>query len=236
LVKKISFGLIVLLLLIVYLKLYKSLEEKASRGFRMSIPKEKMPSEKSPALAVLGEIALGATTPKHLALSLDKSPPAIMKQLNLLKEIGWVKLGEKKGKFQHYEINWDKVVSFYLLRAPRLKFAAYYIDSGQVHGLIRKLSQNERFELLFINYLMERYRSQKALLKVLGFYVAQSVPDIMENFEESLLYLLPKIKVKSKTKEDNELLTLLKKWAEFASKYTPAYRPLELALKNLGFL
>ena len=105
----------------------------------MSIPKEKMPSEKSPALAVLGEIALGATTPKHLALSLDKSPPAIMKQLNLLKEIGWVKLGEKKGKFQHYEINWDKVVSFYLLRAPRLKFAAYYIDSGQVHVLFESL-------------------------------------------------------------------------------------------------
>jgi hypothetical protein len=42
--------------------------------------------------------------------------------------------------------------------------------------------------------------------------------------------------VKSKTKEDKELLTLLKKWAEFASKYAPAYRPFELALKNLGFL
>lgn len=235
-VKKIFFRLIVFFSLIVYLKLYKGLEEEAGRGFRMSIPKEKMPSEKSAALAVLGEIALGATTPKHLALSLDKSPPAIMKQLNLLKEIGWVKLGEKKGKFQHYEINWDKVISFYLSRAPRLKFAAYHIDSQHVHDLIQRLSQSERFKLLFICYLVERYSSRKALLKTLGFYIAQSVPEIMENFEESLLHLLPKVKVKPKTKGDKELLALLKRWADFASKYVPACRPLELALKNLGFL
>lgn len=232
-VKKISFRLIVFILLIVYLKLYKSLEEKASRGFRMSIPKEKMPSEKSPALAVLGEIALGATTPKHLAVSLDKSPPAIMKQLNLLKEIGWVKLGEKKGKFQHYEINWDRVVSFYLSKAPRLRYASHFL--GGVHNLRQRLCQNERFKQLFINYMMERYRTRKALLETLEFSVVPSVPEVMENFEESLIYLLPKIKVESKTKEDKELLMLLKKWTEFASKYVPPYRPLELALKNLGF-
>jgi DNA-binding transcriptional ArsR family regulator len=234
LVKKICFKLIVFFLLIVYLKLYKGLAQEAGKGFRMSIPKEKMPSEKSAALTVLGEIILGATTPKHLALSLGKSPPAIMKQLNLLKEMGWVKLGEKKGKFQHYEISWDRVVSFCLSKAPRLQYATHL--SGEVHDLRRRLSQNERFKLLFINYMMERYRTRKALLETLGFCVVPSVPEIMENFEESLLYLLPKIKVKSKTKEDKELLTLLKKWAEFASKYAPAYRPFELALKTLGFL
>jgi len=118
----------------------------------MSIPKEKVLNEKSPALAVLGEIALGVTTPKHLALSLDKSSPAIMKQLNLLKDIGWVKLGEKKGKFQHYEINWDRVVSFYLSKAPRLQYAAHL--SMELHDVRRRLSQNERFKLLFINYMI----------------------------------------------------------------------------------
>lgn len=216
-----------------FLKLYKGLLHKEDdRGFKMSISKETMLSKKSAALTVLEGIALGTTTSKHLALSLGKSPPAIMKQLNLLKEIGWVKLGEKKGKFQHYEINWDRVILFYLSKAPRLQYASNH--SEEAYDLRRRLRQNERFKLLFINYMMERYRIRKLLLETLGFCIVPSVPEIMENFEESLLYLLPKIKVKSK--EDKELLTLLKKWAKFASKYVPAYRPLESALKSLGFL
>lgn len=189
---------------------------------------------KASALVVLSEIALGVTTPKHLALSLGKSPPAIMKQLNYLRKTGWIKRGEKEGKFQHYEINWDEIIPFFLSRAPRLSFAAYHVDSLQVRDLIRRFSQCERFKQLFIYYLMERSRSRKALVETLGFYVAQSVPEVMENFEESLMYLLPRAKWKLKEKEDEELFSLLKKWTEIASKYVPPYRPLELSLKNLG--
>jgi len=38
------------------------------------------------------------------------------------------------------------------------------------------------------------------------------------------------------TKEDKELLSLLKKWREIASEYVPAYRPLESAFKNLELI
>lgn len=191
---------------------------------------------KSPALAVLLEMASGATTPKHLSLSLDRSPPAIMKQLNYLRKTGWIRLGEKEGKFQHYEIDWDKLISFYLSKAPKLHFIAYYTDSHRVHDLVQKLTQCGRFRELFIHYLMERHSSRKALAATLGFCVTQSEVEIMENFEESLNYLLPKVKRKFKTKEDEELYRLLKEWTEIASKYVPAYRPLESALKTLGFL
>jgi len=197
---------------------------------------EKAFAVKASALAVLSEITLGATTPKHLASSLGKSPPAIIKQLNWLRKIGWIKLGEKEGKFQHYEINWDEIIQYHLSRAPRLSFVAYHIDSRRVRDLIQKLSQSERFKLLFINYLTERYRSRKALVENLGFYVGTSVPEIMENFEESLMYLLPKVKRNLRNTEDEELFSLLKKWREIASEYVPAYRPLESALKTLGLL
>ena len=202
----------------------------------MSVSIARVASMRSPALAVLLEIGSGATTPKHLALSLNRSPPAIMKQLKYLRKTGWIRLGEKEGKFQHYEIDWDKLISFYLSRAPKLYFVAYYVDSGRVHDLIQKLTQCGHFRELFIHYLMERHSSRKALIETLGFCVAQSEVEIMENFEESLMYLLPMVKRKFKTKEDEELYNLLKEWTEIASKYVPAYRPLESALKALGFL
>lgn len=186
-----------------------------------------------PALVVLLEIALAATTPKQIALSLGKSPPAVMKQLNWLRERGWIRRGEKKGKLQHYEIVWNKIISFFLRKAPKLNYVNN-IEIQQFPSFVHKLSRNERFKELFIYYLMERYRSRKALFGTLGFNIPQSVPQLMENFENSLIYLLPKIKKKPKTKEDKELFRLLEKWRENASDYIPAYRPLESAFKKMG--
>ncbi|WNZ29953.1 MAG: ArsR family transcriptional regulator [Candidatus Bathyarchaeota archaeon] len=189
-----------------------------------------------PALTVLFEIASSVNTPKQIALSLDKSPPAIMKQLNWLREMGWIKRGEKRGKLQQYIIDWNKILIFFLRKAPKLNYLKETTKLQYFPTLASKLSQNERFKQLFIFYIMERYKSRRELFRIVGFDIPLSVPQFMENFEDSMIYLLPQIQKKAKTSEDKELLKLLKEWKKNAEDYIPPNAPLKAALKKMDLI
>jgi len=56
---------------------------------------------------VLLLLVKGVDNPKSISGGLGVKPPSVIYQLQRLKRIGLVALGEKEGKIQHYKISWD---------------------------------------------------------------------------------------------------------------------------------
>lgn len=88
-------------------------------------------------------------TPIAISLKLRTSQSAIVKHLDKLGAIGLVKRGEKAGRFQHYEVNWDKAHELLLHETPTFGFI---LEAGIRKELTDKLLANERFKSLVRGY------------------------------------------------------------------------------------
>ena len=103
---------------------------------------------------VLFSLILGRVNPKAIAEHTGDSPASVVEQLNKLRAEAYVKRGEKDGKYQLYEVHWDKVISDAIRVAPLLidglvvlnnsgqgdesdRRIASLMQNGQLHSFIR---------------------------------------------------------------------------------------------------
>jgi len=59
---------------------------------------------------VLFALIAGKKSLVEISSMIGDTPPAVIKQLWKLRKVGIVKLGEKKAKFQNYEVIWGQLV------------------------------------------------------------------------------------------------------------------------------
>jgi|GEM_PF-3720551 len=84
---------------------------------------------------VLLLIVNGVDNPKSIGEGLGVKPPSVIYQLQRLKRIGLVALGEKEGKIQHYKINWDGLERTFL----RVIRCSDYTNNAVTNPLLRDL-------------------------------------------------------------------------------------------------
>jgi len=191
------------------------------------------PFRSKAAAFVLGQLILGYKTSKKIAQMLNQTPPSIVEQLNNLRKAGIINYGEKKGKLQLYEVNWEKTILRFINRAPCLISASIVEDSEirqRVDDLKRGICKNKRFESLLKEYL---------IITLTNIYLPMPLVEAAEIFEDSLIRLFPKIKKESvMDQETRELLELLEIWygIAFNMKSRVGGDALGNALKKLGLL
>ena len=93
--------------------------------------------------------------PKAIADHSGDSPASVVEQLNKLRAEGYVKRGQKDGKYQPYELHWHKLILDAIRVAPLLvdglvalnnsgqgdesdRRIASLIQNGQLHSFIRR--------------------------------------------------------------------------------------------------
>lgn len=92
-------------------------------------------------------------TPKELADSLGIKPPPVIEQLRRLQKIGIVRRGEKKGKLQEYEINFDKFLELFIERALQEKMTYPRSVHSKEIATVKTLKGNRYFKKLVKEYL-----------------------------------------------------------------------------------
>ena len=125
---------------------------------------------------VFRELCEGPKNPKTIADSLEIKSPPVIEQLRRLQEINIVRLGEKIGRAQNYEIIWDNFLEVFFKRAfkQKSKLIPAYSDRNQIKSLLK----NRYFVKLIKNYIYE----------VAGASNSISLLDAMEDFENALLH------------------------------------------------
>lgn len=126
-------------------------------------------------------IIKGKKNPKATADFLGIKPPPVIEQLRRLRSIGVVKLGEKAGKEQNYEIDWDKFLVLFIEQAmqkrKKTKDVLVYELPEEVEK-IRTLKGNKYFK-----QLVEFYMNDMAEGKTTSWY---KISDAIANFENVL--------------------------------------------------
>ena len=84
---------------------------------------------------VLLLVANKVDNPKSIADALGIKPPSVMYQLRRLRKVALVELGEKMGKIQHYEVNWDGVGRAFL----RAIGCSEYFDEVSANPYFKKV-------------------------------------------------------------------------------------------------
>lgn len=139
---------------------------------------------------VFRELFEGPKNPKAIADSLEIKSPPVIEQLRRLQEINLVRLGEKIGRAQNYEIIWDNFLELFFERVFKQKLDLFPADSDKQE--IKTLLRNKYFIKLVKNYVFE----------VIGID-SNSLLTAMEEFEDALLHA--KYYEKPRTVEDPEL-------------------------------
>ena len=102
---------------------------------------------------VFYELLSGPKSPKQIADSLGIKPPPVIEQLRRLQKIGVVQIGKKNGKFQNYEINFEKFLELFIDRALREKRTYPSNLHADEIKKIKSLKSNEYFKKFIVNYL-----------------------------------------------------------------------------------
>ena len=168
---------------------------------------------------VFFQLVLGRTTPKEIASSLETKPPSVVEHLHKLRGMGIVKLGEKKGKYQHYRIDWRKfaVVFFDHVYTPQVQEAALRLwkenlreemerERRLLKEVIGELRRSEHFRALLQGYFKGLAEDMD-----LGLYPRRTVWGAIYCFEDAL-DCVPSLKKRIKDPELRKLLILLEKW------------------------
>ena len=80
---------------------------------------------------VFRELCEGPKNPKTIADSLEIKSPPVIEQLRRLQEINLVKLGDKIGRAQNYELIWDNFLELFFERAFKQKLDLFPVDSNK---------------------------------------------------------------------------------------------------------
>lgn len=155
---------------------------------------------------VFFQMLRGKTNPKAIADALGVQPPPIIQQLRRLQKIGVVKLGEKDGKLQNYDVDVDKFLTLFIERAIQEKkthSSSLYLNENKE---LRSLRDNEYFRKFVIYYLMN-----------LG--PTETIDDAASEFEDALLHCrtLEEL-VKFDDIEKQQFFNMMKLWKRIAKK------------------
>lgn len=155
---------------------------------------------------VFYELLSELKTTKEISEVLKIRPPSVTEHLRRLQEIGIIQLGKKKGKFQDYEINYQKFLILFIERAIQEKKthpSHSYPDENQE---LRSLRDNKHFAILVKNYLQNQG-------------LTATIDDSAKEFEDSLLHssILDK-KKQFHDVEKQDFFDKMKKWKKIARK------------------
>jgi DNA-binding transcriptional regulator GbsR (MarR family) len=149
---------------------------------------------------VFYELLKGCSTTKEITLTLGLSPQSVFEHLKRLEEIKVVKLGEKKGKFQEYVIDYEKFISLFIERTMKEKNSHIIKTTRKEIREIKTLITNKYFE-----YFIKRY----ILLQGLNATIAESA----NRFEETLRHIKTlKKKITFDNSEAQAFFGIMKKW------------------------
>jgi DNA-binding transcriptional ArsR family regulator len=198
--------------------------------------KAEAPFENSGASKVFYQLLLDHTTPKEIASNLKIKPPTVVEHLRRLQNAGIVEIGIKKGKYQHYKINWKRFISEFLERVPTLVNYEVMLEVApdlvkekkeieeytkkQIRSfkkISKELEENEYFKKLIKGYF-------KGLTDLAEFGTLKlTLYDAIENFEDALRSV-PLLKRRTKNTKLSRLFYLLEKWDKCSQEfkwYTP---------------
>ncbi len=164
--------------------------------------------------SVFFRMVLGETTPKGIAKSLGTKPSTVVEHLHRLQEMGVVKLGEKEGKYQHYEIDWRGFARAFL----RHSYTLSLLEAGgpgeeleAMREVAKELERMEEFRELLRLYLRELVENMEK-----GRYPKRTLWGLIYGFEDSL-ELLPSLK--GRLSGRGELVALLERWERCARRF-----------------
>jgi len=172
---------------------------------------------------VFFQLVLGRITPKAIAASLGTKPPAVVEHLHKLRGTGVVELGEKKGKYQHYEIDWKRFVHefFEHIYTPgvqrvhlRSGDGAVEREMGSMKEIMGELKRSELFLGMLRRYFENLARDMEGEL-----YPKRTVWGAIYCFEEALWYV-PQILDKVTNPETRKLLALLERWNRYMQRFS----------------
>jgi len=179
---------------------------------------------------VFYQLVSGYTTPKKISSNLKIKPPTVVEHLHRLQSTGIVEIGKKKGKYQHYRINWKRFISAFLGRAPALVDNEVLLevvpdlkedltgkeikemeenikqDIRLLKKIFKKLEENEYFKKLIKGY----FKGLAYDIAELGAYKL-TLDEAADRFEEALR-LIPLKKRETKNVKLSRLFCLLEKW------------------------
>ena len=194
------------------------------------------PFESSGASKVFYQLVSGHTTPKKISSNLKIKPPTVVEHLHRLQNTGIVEIGKKKGKYQHYRINWKRFTSAFLEHAPTLVDSEVMLEV--VPDLVEKEKEMEediKREIRLLKKIFKELEENEYLKKLIKDYLKGladfielgalklTLYDAIEEFEKALR-LIPLIKRGTRNAKLSRLFYLLEKWDKCSKDfgwYTP---------------
>jgi len=156
------------------------------------------------------ELLDGPRTATGISATLNITPQSVFEHIVRLKRIDIVKLGQRHGKFQEYEINSSRFYELFLQKAPRS------VDRKII--MRGRLVDNKSFRVL-----VEKYLKEVRDLKNVTLWQA------INEFEQGLIRIFPALKDRSSFKEE-ETLALLETLEEWYNKARHSYTIVQAAL------
>ncbi|MDH5483344.1 MAG: hypothetical protein OEY22_10805 [Candidatus Bathyarchaeota archaeon] len=148
------------------------------------------------------KLCSGPKNPKTIADLLRIKPPPAIEQLRRLQELKIVRLGQKIGRAQNYEIDWKAFLKLFTERAFTQKIT--HVESQKEK--LKTLVENKYFEQ-FIKLYICRVLSEVTLLEAI------------QEFENGLLHSLPFKKKKAYDDEEKqEFFNITRLWYKRAQE------------------
>ncbi|MEM2865645.1 MAG: helix-turn-helix domain-containing protein [Candidatus Hadarchaeales archaeon] len=164
---------------------------------------------------VFFRMVLGETTPKAIAEALGTKPSTVVEHLRRLQEMGVVRLGEKEGKYQHYEIDWGRFARAFLRHSYTLSLlqeGGRTEELEEMKGVAEELGRMEEFRELLRLYFRELVGNMEG-----GRYPRRTIWGAIYGFEDSL-EILPSLKGRL-GERGGKLAALLERWERCAREF-----------------
>ena len=186
---------------------------------------------------VLFQLIMGVKNPKEIADRLGVLSPTVIQQLHRLRRVGIVRLGEKRGRDQHYDVVWDKLLE--ILASKVIKFTQLDVKEQKSDDVFRRqFLEKERFREFLQSYLHNRLSLTPFSVIV---YNNVTISDLMEDFQVTMGAMLSNEELKKKIQasvldeKGREFLENLLLWYDLVRHVAPISRNAFLkSLKQSG--
>jgi len=171
----------------------------------------------------LFQLILGVKNPKEIADRLGVLSPTVIQQLHRLRRIGIVRLGEKRGRDQHYDIVWDRLLEIFMSKV--IKFTQLDLKEQKIDDVFRRqFLEKERFREFLQSYLYNRLSLTPFSVIV---YNNVTISDLMEDFQATIGAMLSNEALKKKIQasvvdeKSKEFLENLLLWYDLVRHVAP---------------
>jgi DNA-binding Lrp family transcriptional regulator len=177
-------------------------------------------------------------TPSEVSKVVKVKPPGVMEQIRRLEKFGVVKKGEKIGRSQYYDIEWEKVDRLFIDRilgtipeewVPETKKWVPVPGVKRVKESREKMLKNKYFGFTVVTYL--------TFLAPDAIRMKMTVDMAIDNFARDIVWIFPHLKPKVKDRAAREFLSELEKWYEWhGSPSIPTMDSIMDAFRALDFM